>query len=254
MKGDGIVSEHRSHKTKNERESSKKPELVRTGFRQTDFSFDPDRAGVKVWNAPEGYSAAAYFNRLYFVDGRWIHHEGPRQGPATFANELMDSEALRWFCDLRMDRPQELEECARQPATISPLMRETIKSIWEKTFAGDKRQECSKTAADKEQSALEIIPGGIKYGAATVELGGKTLACIREFCDAFQQRLDWETLRNRVWDAYTDKGTIKNAVKDARDALRKLARQAGMQVDKDYDPLPCVNHGKDLAWKLSFPE
>lgn len=106
---------------------------------------------------------------------------------------------------------------------------------------------------------LQILPGGISCKDAagkeiTVRIGGKTLDIIRALTDAYQHQLDWTKLVQRVWgpDAFTDKATIKNAVADARDVLRKLARQAGKHIDENYDPLPCVNRGKDLAWKLDF--
>lgn len=120
---------------------------------------------------------------------------------------------------------------------------------------GTKQGEGEKQPSAPYGSQLEVLPGGIKYGNEIVELSGKPLACIRELVDASQNRLNWNTLRNRVWgeDAYTEKNTVKNAIKDARDALRKLARESGMRVDRGYDPLPCVDQGKDLAWKLSFP-
>jgi hypothetical protein len=104
--------------------------------------------------------------------------------------------------------------------------------------------------------ALEVIPGGIRYDQVTVDLSGKALACIRELLDAHGHRLDWTKLQDRVWgqDSYTGQATIKNTIADARDALRKLARQAGKRINEDFDPLPCVGRGKELAWKLDFPE
>lgn len=110
-----------------------------------------------------------------------------------------------------------------------------------------------------DQAELQILPGGIACKDAAgkdvdVQLTGKPLACIREINDAHHHQLDWQVLRQRVWgqEYPTDRATIRNAIKDARDALRKLARKAGKHVDKKYDPLPCVNRGKDLAWKLNF--
>jgi hypothetical protein len=108
----------------------------------------------------------------------------------------------------------------------------------------------------RQAAGLIIAPGVIKYGDASVDLSGKPLACISAFLDAHDNRLDWRKLRERVWgeDAYTDKSTIKNTITDARDALRNLARLAGKRIDKDFDTLPCVERGKDQAWKLNFPE
>jgi hypothetical protein len=102
---------------------------------------------------------------------------------------------------------------------------------------------------------LEIIPGGIRYGEATVDLSGKPLACIGALLDAHHHRLQWQDLRNWVWgkNAYTDEGTIKNAIKDARHALRKLARRANLPIDGHFDPLPCVDIHPNLAWRLAFP-
>jgi hypothetical protein len=104
-------------------------------------------------------------------------------------------------------------------------------------------------------SELEILPGGIRCDGHTVELGGKPLACLRVLYDAHHRRLDWQTLGDRVWgeDSYTDKGTVKNAIKEARAALRTLARKRDGRLEADYDPIPCVNRGVDLAWKLDFP-
>ena len=90
--------------------------------------------------------------------------------------------------------------------------------------------------------AFEILPGGINFGKATVDLSGKPLACIRELLNAHHHRLDWRTLRDRVWgdDSYAEKATIKNAIADARNSLRKLARLANMPTNERFDPLPCV--------------
>jgi hypothetical protein len=104
--------------------------------------------------------------------------------------------------------------------------------------------------------SIEVCPGGIRYGQATVDLRGKPLACIKALLDAYDNRLDCRTLKERVWGegSYTDKNTIKNIISAARDALRQLARQAGKHINKHFDPIPCVDHGKDLAWKLDFPQ
>jgi hypothetical protein len=166
--------------------------------------------------------------------------------------------------------------------TVSPYAHEDTRSLSDRLVAArDKLRDVSiqlpelpnlcgeveweavqAAAIDKTESddnpplALEVIPGGIRYGRTTVDLSGKPLACIRELLDAHGHRLDWTKLRDRVWgqDSYTEAATIKNAIADARDALRKLARQAGKRINGDFDPLPCVGRGKDLAWKLDFPE
>jgi hypothetical protein len=102
---------------------------------------------------------------------------------------------------------------------------------------------------------LDFLPGGIRCGGQTVDLSGKPLACVRALYDAHHRRLHWRTLRDRVWgtDAYTEKNAIKNAIKDARDALRRLARKMGRHLEADYDPLPHVDQGENLAWELNFP-
>src|SRR5262249_25671954 len=88
----------------------------------------------------------------------------------------------------------------------------------------EQRQPRSEAEAETGDG-LDTTRGGIKYGKTTVDLSGKPLACIRALLDAYDHRLDWQTLRDRVWgqDVYTAQGTIKNAMSDARDALRKLA-------------------------------
>jgi hypothetical protein len=109
---------------------------------------------------------------------------------------------------------------------------------------------------EKEDTGLEVCPGGIKYGKVIVDVSGKPRACIEALLDAQEHRSDWWKLRERVWgeNSYTDKKTVINTISDARDKLRELARKSGKYVDGNFDPLPCVDQGKNVAWKLNFPK
>src|SRR5262249_12166869 len=109
--------------------------------------------------------------------------------------------------------------------------------------------------------SLEFLPGKIKCRNHSVELSGKPYECICEIYDAYERRLDCATLRTRVWgeDQYTAVGTIKNAVSDGRDALRKLARKITGNLETSYNPVPCVSQSRknqsdeDLAWAIKWP-
>lgn len=103
---------------------------------------------------------------------------------------------------------------------------------------------------------LRIVPGGLEFRGVIEDLGGKPLKCIAAFLNSPLRRVTATQLRtdHDIFGEFTDNGTIKNTISDARDALRKLRRNAGIPDDGgQYDPLPCVDSGKDLAWELKFP-
>src|SRR5713226_3669652 len=167
---------------------------------------------------------------------------------------LWQAEAIMTFVAHKLHTGKWPNNFDRSPSTKTPYH-------WDMLINACYREAHRAAAKDEEfgvvkrtaERHLQILPGGIGCKDATgedvsVQVGGKTLAIIRELIDAYQQQLDWTKLSQRIWgtDAYTDKATIKNVVADARDALRKLARKAGKRVTKNYDPLPCVNRGKDL--------
>jgi hypothetical protein len=114
---------------------------------------------------------------------------------------------------------------------------------------------------DPSAWGLEFLPGKIKCGEDSVKLSGKPYECMREIYDAYERVLNCMKLRTRVWgaDQYTAPGTIKNAVSEGRDALRKLARKVFGNLKADYNPVPCVSQSRknqndeDLAWAIDWP-
>jgi hypothetical protein len=132
--------------------SADKPGLVKTGARQSDFSFNPNGRGVKCWNAPEGYGPASpYFDRLYYVGGHWIHHQGSESGPKKFADDIGQSGALELFIRWRMDISQELMEYANQESTSPPGPAAPIHSL-----SVNEARKRIRTALFNQESSVEL--------------------------------------------------------------------------------------------------
>jgi DNA-binding winged helix-turn-helix (wHTH) protein len=105
----------------------------------------------------------------------------------------------------------------------------------------------SDPASSIKKPPLEIIEGGFIYQGKDHKLSGKPLQVLREFLGAKYYRQSAADLQKAVWkDAETGLETIKNAVSDVRKALR----QAGIGTN---DPIPCVDRGANLAWRLELP-
>jgi hypothetical protein len=129
----------------------------------------------------------------------------------------------------------------------------TVKQVLQRMGKVEALYRAHQAGADLPDREIEILPGAIRYQQWRVNVTGKARACIEEFQAAGSNGLDWEALRTLVWgaDAYTERNTIKNAVKDARGTLRILARKAGQKGD-DFDPLPCIDERDKLAWRWNF--
>lgn len=100
------------------------------------------------------------------------------------------------------------------------------------------------------QGKLTFEPGGVCCGEHRLALTGKPLGVLR-MLSGRRYAADVHELRAAVWEG-NDRigdGAIRDAIGRARKALRELLADAGVHVQ---DPIPRVDHGKNLAWKLSL--
>ena len=98
---------------------------------------------------------------------------------------------------------------------------------------------------------LTIEPGGFRLsGTSTIfPLTGKPLEILRVAMSAKDTRFTAEMLNKLVWNGDNPSvETIKATVKQSRKAMRKA-----LEVGTEFDPLPCVDYAKNLAWKLTLP-
>lgn len=127
---------------------------------------------------------------------------------------------------------------------------------WQDTFRRFDQTLSSLSPSEQGIGCLEVIPGGLRYKGVTVDLSGEPLECIRAFLNSHHRRLSFSQLRDSVWGvgSYTTEATAKNKVSEARKALRSLRSLTGIPTDDRYDPIPNLDHGKNLAWELKFPD
>jgi hypothetical protein len=110
--------------------------------------------------------------------------------------------------------------------------------------------------APAEPRPLEIIPGGFilqRNGRpVTGNLSGKPWEVLKAFTASRTGRVTAKDLLATVWEADTlaTAQNVKDAVTGVRKALAK-ALEATPPYD-EHDPLPCVDRGPDLAWKLDL--
>lgn len=101
----------------------------------------------------------------------------------------------------------------------------------------------------KASDALEFVPGGLVFAGVYQPLRGKPLAVLKRLAAA-RWGCTWHDLADSVWgqDAPIEPNTVACAVVKARGALRAAVAAAGSPCPAD--PIPCVDHGRQLAWRL----
>ncbi len=125
--------------------------------------------------------------------------------------------------------------------------------------AADPRPDAARTSEadaapwDPEPS-LVIEPGGIRCCGAKQALAGKPLQVLRCFAGSPDGAVSAEQLRDEVWDGrlVTDQ-TVRTGVGKARAAVSAVLRKAGIpKRDRPEDPIPCLDQGRNLAWRLTL--
>ena len=101
-------------------------------------------------------------------------------------------------------------------------------------------------------SDLEFQAGAFRFrGGEWRPLTGKPLEVLKAFYESTNRIRSAGALQKNIWqDNLALKDTVKCAVSDARDALRKELAKHGHQ---SFNPLPNVVRGRDCAWKLELP-
>jgi len=107
--------------------------------------------------------------------------------------------------------------------------------------------------AGKSNCSLEFRPGGFIYQGQFNDLSGKPLKVLKEFSENRWHRVSRAELRKAVWkDDIIEDGTINDAVKEVRLALRAAMKKAKVK-NAPSNPLNAVDQGGECAWKLELP-
>jgi hypothetical protein len=103
-----------------------------------------------------------------------------------------------------------------------------------------------------ERGRLTFSPGTVLYRGGSVSLRGKPWEVLQALAQAPHQTCTANSLLGTIWaDTSPEEDTVRSAVSDARKALRKLMKEAGVQGPDD--PIPAVDRGTGrLAWRLDL--
>jgi hypothetical protein len=100
---------------------------------------------------------------------------------------------------------------------------------------------------------LKLIPGGFVYRERqTEDLSGKPWQVLRKILQSRIGRITSRGLLATVWKDKPDTTdqNVKDAISTVRQALRRAMKRAG--VKRPSDPLPAVDQGCNLSWKLDL--
>jgi DNA-binding response OmpR family regulator len=106
---------------------------------------------------------------------------------------------------------------------------------------------------DLGSETLTFAPGKFVYRGHAEPLAGKPLQVLKAISQAPGKTLTLGALQEQVWkDSVTGQETVRSAVSDARQALRRAIKAVNLQGPAD--PLPLVDRGHGLtAWRLDLP-
>jgi hypothetical protein len=101
---------------------------------------------------------------------------------------------------------------------------------------------------------LVVEAGGFRYKGAFHRLSGKPLKVLKGFVDAHGGAVSLQQLCDAYWnDRQVGNETIYSAVSNARKSVRDAMCAAGdLNRDDDFNPIPSVDRGDALAWKLDL--
>jgi hypothetical protein len=113
------------------------------------------------------------------------------------------------------------------------------------------RKGRNRKKGESSNESILVKPGGFVYRRKEHRLAGKPLAILKEFVATKDRVLTAATLQNTVWnDSVIGLDNVRSHIATLRAALRKALKVEGRGAKKD--PLPCIDRGRDLAWKLDM--
>jgi hypothetical protein len=108
---------------------------------------------------------------------------------------------------------------------------------------------------------LELIPGAYVYRPGgdparevVEDLQGKPLEVLNVLVSSRHYRARMNTIIDAVWAGphNAEDYLVKGAVSKIRESLKRAMRRARVKNPPD-DPVPCVDTGRNLAWKIDLP-
>jgi hypothetical protein len=160
--------------------------------------------------------------------------------PTPLLNEL----AVAVVADCDMQRAGTTDTAATPPASRQPGDGSELPTTVP-----------SPVASPGNDNALMFLPGGFVYRGVEESLKGKSLDVLKALYQATRKTLTLTDLLKEFWSESTaGPETVRNAISDARKAVRSAVKRAN-QTGPD-DPIPLQNKGESrrgesrTAWKL----
>ncbi len=104
------------------------------------------------------------------------------------------------------------------------------------------------------KGTLRLVAGGFEYRGHFRELGGNARKVLEQLLLSRWRTVSAADLKKTVWkdeSALSYPQPAKDAVHDLRVALRAALKATGTEAIKD--PVPCIDRGESLTWKLEMP-
>ncbi|MCA9053409.1 MAG: hypothetical protein KDA75_06210, partial [Planctomycetaceae bacterium] len=102
--------------------------------------------------------------------------------------------------------------------------------------------------SNEDIPTLEFIPGGFRYAGQVIPLRGKPREVFEKLARSPLKRLTLEIAAKEIW---TDgRGVTPENFQKAISQIRAVLMPL---IHADQDPIPCIDRGKALAYKLELP-
>jgi hypothetical protein len=99
---------------------------------------------------------------------------------------------------------------------------------------------------------LTFRPGEVVYKGYVIPLSGRPWQVLKEIASVPGRGRSAKDILRALWpDGEIEPGTVNSHVSAARQALQKALHEMG--IESPADPLPVVDRGELLAWRLDLP-
>jgi hypothetical protein len=135
--------------------------------------------------------------------------------------------------------------------TLIPNVLLVHKNVVPRTLLDDLRKAAFEPPPEKEPY-ITIIPGGFMYASQKFQLTGLPWKVLKDIAESRHLIRTAAELLQNCWkeDSLATPQSVKDAIVEARKALRGALKQTGL--DASIDPIPCVDK-TNLVWELKMP-
>jgi hypothetical protein len=209
------------------------------------YHFD-SAAALECWSLPP-WPADPFFQNVYLLPGgRWVREDELPNDEWSIGEIISDIDAAFLFHHLAP---------AKMPPELARVFAGRDLAI-AKIPAGQLSPAPPPVASP---SKLVLVPGGLLVRGHTVTLAGRPWSVLNALLGARDHTLSLVQLLHQVWEEPIDtltvaagSGKVRTQVGKARAAVRRVYKAAGLA--DIADPIPCLDQGPNLAWKLLLPD